>query len=46
MQVAIKKLMDDVSHTTVLKGEFKDEEVFIPRIPLIPTDMPFQFKRI
>ncbi|XP_022817977.1 uncharacterized protein LOC111350580 [Spodoptera litura] len=24
----------------------KDEEVLIPRIPMIPTDLPFQFKRI
>lgn len=25
---------------------FKDKDVFIPRIPLIPTDMAFQFKRL
>ena len=22
------------------------EDIFIPRIPLIPTDMPFEFKRL
>ena len=30
----------------MLKAKFKDEEVLIPRIPMVPTDMPFEFKRI
>jgi ATP-dependent DNA helicase PIF1 len=29
-----------------LTGPFKGEDVFIPRIPMIPTDMRFQFKRL
>ena len=33
-------------HATILKGKFKDEEFLIPRIPMTPTDMPFEFKRI
>ena len=37
--------MINVIHTITLKGKFKDE-VLIPRIPMIPTDMPFEFKRI
>jgi PIF1 helicase. len=41
-----KKLMINVIHATILKRKFKDEEVLIPRIPMIPTDMPFKFKRI
>ena len=32
-------------HVTILKGKIKDE-VLIPRIPMIPTDMPSEFKRI
>jgi len=31
---------------TILKGKFKGEEVLIPRIPMIPADMPFEFKRL
>jgi hypothetical protein len=42
----VKKLMGNVIHATILKGKFKGEEVLIPRIPMIPTDMPFEFKRI
>ena len=39
--------MINVIHATILKGKFKDEEVLIPRIPMIPTDMSFdEFKRI
>lgn len=30
----------------IMTGIAKDEEVLIPRIPMIPTDLPFQFKRI
>ncbi|XP_055924675.1 uncharacterized protein LOC129956759 [Argiope bruennichi] len=35
-----------VIHATILKGKFKDEEVLIPRILMIPSDMPLEFKRI
>ena len=41
-----KKLMIKVIHATMRKGKFKDEEVLIARIRMIPTDMPFEFKRI
>jgi ATP-dependent DNA helicase PIF1 len=29
-----------------LTGPLKGEDALIPRIPMIPTDMPFQFKRL
>lgn len=45
-RLAVTKLMSNVIHARVLKGKFKGEEVLIPRIPMIPTDMPFEFKRI
>lgn len=45
-RLVIRKLMSNVIHASILKGKFKDEEVLIPRIPMIPTDMPFEFKRI
>ncbi|XP_050064673.1 uncharacterized protein LOC126553570 [Aphis gossypii] len=27
-------------------GKYKGEDVLIPRIPMIPTDVPFEFKRL
>lgn len=45
-RLAVKKLMANVIEATILTGKFKGEEVFIPRIPMIPTDMPFEFKRL
>jgi ATP-dependent DNA helicase PIF1 len=45
-QLSFKKLMNNVIQATIIKGNFKGEEVLIPRIPIIPTDLPFQFKRI
>uniref|UniRef100_A0A0L8GBF0 ATP-dependent DNA helicase n=1 Tax=Octopus bimaculoides TaxID=37653 RepID=A0A0L8GBF0_OCTBM len=42
----IKKIMPAVLDTTILTGKASGELVFIPRIPLIPSDMPFQYKRL
>ncbi|VDN00438.1 unnamed protein product, partial [Onchocerca ochengi] len=43
-RLAVKKLMTNVVQATILTGSFKGEDVLTPRIPMIPTDMPFQFK--
>ncbi|XP_055308166.1 ATP-dependent DNA helicase pif1-like [Sitodiplosis mosellana] len=40
------KLMKNVIEATILKGKFKGEDVLISPIPMIPTDMPFSFKRL
>ncbi|CAI6359148.1 unnamed protein product [Macrosiphum euphorbiae] len=45
-RLSVKKLMNNVIQSTIIKGNFKGEEVLIPRIPIIPRDLPFQFKRI
>lgn len=45
-RLAVKKLMSNIIEATILTGPFKGEDVLIPRIPLIPTGMPFQFKRL
>lgn len=45
-RLVIIKLMNNVIHVTIIKGKFKGEEFLIPRIPMIPTNMPFEFKRI
>jgi hypothetical protein len=33
-------------HATILNGKLKGEDILLPRIPMIPTDMPFEFKRL
>ena len=42
----VKKLMPHVIEATILTGCAKDNDVFLPRIPLISSDVPFQFKRL
>lgn len=45
-RLSVKKLMPNLIEGTILTGKGKGEVVLIPRIPMIPTDMPFQFKRL
>lgn len=45
-RLAVKKLMNNVIEATIINGKYKGEDVLIPRIPMIPTDMPFNFKRL
>lgn len=45
-RLAVKRLMNNLIEATILKGKFKGEDVFIPRIPMILSDMPFEFKRL
>jgi PIF1-like helicase/Helitron helicase-like domain at N-terminus len=42
----VKKLLSHVIEAIILTGKGEGETVFIPRIPLIPTDLPFNFKRL
>lgn len=35
-----------VLEATILTRHYQDEDVFIPRIPLIPLDLPCEFKRV
>ncbi|GFW17608.1 ATP-dependent DNA helicase [Trichonephila clavipes] len=44
-RLAVEKLMNIVVEATILTGPFKGD-VLIPRIPMIPTDTPFKFKRL
>lgn len=45
-RLAVKRVMHNLIEATILKGKFKGEDVFIPRIPMIPQDLPFDFKRL
>ncbi|GBP47791.1 hypothetical protein EVAR_79639_1 [Eumeta japonica] len=38
-RLVITKLMTNVTEAMILKGKFKGEEVLIPRIPMIPSDI-------
>jgi ATP-dependent DNA helicase PIF1 len=39
-------MMNNIIEATILNGKFKGEDVLLPRILMIPTDMPFEFKRL
>jgi ATP-dependent DNA helicase PIF1 len=39
-------MMKDIIEATILNVKFKGEDVLLPRIPMIPTDMSFEFKRL
>lgn len=45
-RLSIKKLMPNVIEATILIGKAKGDNVLIPRIPMIPVDLPFEFKRL
>jgi ATP-dependent DNA helicase PIF1 len=45
-RLCVKTLMPHVIEATIMTGCAKGEDVFIPRIPLLPTDLPFPFKRL
>ncbi|CAJ0963288.1 unnamed protein product [Ranitomeya imitator] len=45
-RLLIKNLFPYVIEATILTGCATGEDVFIPTIPLIPSDLPFDFKRL
>ena len=47
-RLCVKTLMPHVIEATIMTGCAKGEDVFIPRIPLLPsdTDLPFEFTRL
>ena len=45
-RLSVKKLMTNIIEATILTGPFKGEDVLKLRIPMILTDMSFQFKRL
>jgi ATP-dependent DNA helicase PIF1 len=38
--------MKYVIEAFILNGKFQAENILLPRIPIIPTDVPIQFKRL
>ena len=45
-RLKILKLHENVIEAKIIVGDYKGEEVFLPRIPLIPTGFGFDFKRV
>ena len=43
-QLVVKQMMPRVLEATILKGPGAGNDVFIPRIPLMPSNMPFDYK--
>jgi ATP-dependent DNA helicase PIF1 len=37
-------MVNDIIEVTILNGKFKGEDILLPRIPMILTDMSFEFK--
>jgi ATP-dependent DNA helicase PIF1 len=42
----VKKLMNIIIEATILNVKFRGEDELLPRIPMILTDMSFEFKRL
>ena len=45
-RLRVKQMIRNCIEATILTGCAKGEDVFIPRIPIIPSNMPFEFKRL
>ncbi|XP_029431432.1 uncharacterized protein LOC115075280 [Rhinatrema bivittatum] len=45
-RLQVKSLHRNIIEAIIFTGCGREEMVFIPRIPLIPADIPFQFKRL
>jgi ATP-dependent DNA helicase PIF1 len=45
-RLIIKQMNNNFIESTILTGQAKGQEVFLPRIPLIPSDCPISFKRL
>ncbi|XP_060868624.1 uncharacterized protein LOC132943611 [Metopolophium dirhodum] len=45
-KLQIKSLRNNIIEAVILTGPAKGEIAFIPRIPMIPSDLPFSFKRL
>jgi ATP-dependent DNA helicase PIF1 len=39
-------MVNNIIEAIILNGKFKGEDILLARIPMIPTDMLFEFKRL
>jgi ATP-dependent DNA helicase PIF1 len=45
-RLIIKQMNNNVIEATILRGQANGQQVFLPRVPLIPSDCPISFKRL
>lgn len=45
-RLIVKKLMDKIIEAMIIKEKYEGEDVLIPRISMIPTDLSSDFKRL
>lgn len=45
-RLRVKTMQRNVIEATIFTGKYEGESLFIPRIPLIPSDYHFEFKRL
>jgi ATP-dependent DNA helicase PIF1 len=45
-RLQVKNVFPHILEATILTGCAKGEDVFIPRMPLSPSDLPFDFKKL
>jgi ATP-dependent DNA helicase PIF1 len=45
-RLIVKSMQPHVLEATIITGNHKGEDVLLPRIPIIPTDLIFEFKRL
>ena len=45
-RLIVRGLTDHLIDAEILSGKYSGQRVLIPRIPMIPENYPFQFKRI
>nr|XP_036228416.1 uncharacterized protein LOC118682787 [Bactrocera oleae] len=45
-RLSVKRLLPNLIEATIINGKYAGENVYIPRTPMIPTDLPFDFKRL
>jgi hypothetical protein len=45
-RLIVKSMLPYLLEAIIITGQFKGESVFIPRIPIIATDLAFEFKRL
>ena len=45
-RLTIKIMMSNVLEATIIFGKYAGVNCFIPRIPMRPTDLPFEFERL
>lgn len=45
-RLAIKNMLNNIIEATIISGKFAGEICFIPKMPLKPSNLPFEFKRL